>query len=114
MDSLFTCNPNCTVGNLSAMDWAVVAVLFIVIYFVSTAWRKWAFSRNKYPETSIKWHVPRFIYIAFVLAIATIPLVWWLFDHTGAKIYGQFIFPECAFIAYFLWTLCSEEHNKPM
>ena len=114
MDSFFTCSPNCTVENLAAMDWLVVAGLFIVIYSVSTVWRKGAFSWNKYPETSIKWHVPRFIYIAFVLAVVTIPLVWWLFGYIWAKVYGQFIFPECALVAYFLWVMCSEKHNRPM
>jgi len=94
------------------MDWLVVSSFFIAVYVISTVWRKWAFSRNNYPETSIKWHVPRFIYITFVLGITTIPLIGWLWGHAGAKIYGQFIFPELAFIAYMFWLLCSEKHEK--
>tara|TARA_R110000822_G_scaffold279213_1_gene400988 strand:- start:54 stop:425 length:372 start_codon:yes stop_codon:yes gene_type:complete len=114
MDSLFSCNPNCSIENLKALDWLAVLGFFLVIYLVSTVWRKWAFSRNKYPETSIKWHVPRFIYIATVFSLVSMPTVWWLFGYTGAKIFGQFILPESVIVLYILWALGPDKHNKSL
>lgn len=114
MDSLFSCNPNCSLESLMLLDWVAVMGFFLITYIVSTVWRKWAFSRNKYPETSIKWHVPRFIYIATVFSLMSMPIAWWLFGHTGAKIFGQFILPESVFGLYILWILGSDKHNKSL
>jgi hypothetical protein len=114
MDSLFACNPNCNLENLTALDWMLALGFFCSIYIVTTLFRKWAFSRNKYPETSLKWHMPRFVYIATVFALVTMPIVWWLFGYTGAKIFGQFILPETVFVIYLMWALGSEKHNKSL
>ncbi len=99
MENLFACNPDCSITTLTALDWAVML-------------RKWAFNWNKYPDTSIKWHVPRFIFIAFILAVITTPIVWSIFGHLAAKMYGQFIFPEAACVIYFIWLLGTEQPNK--
>lgn len=114
MGSLFSCNPDCSIERLTALDWFAIFGFFLIIYMVFTGWRKWAFSRNEYPETSIKWHVPRFIYIATVFSLVTTPIIWWLFGYTGAKIFGQFILPESVFVMYILWMLGSEKHNKSL
>ncbi len=112
MDNLFSCNPNCSISNLDFWDWAVAVSFFIVIYLLTTLVRKWVFSRSKYPETSIKWHVPRFIFIALICAIVTIPIAWSIFGHFGAKIFGKFIYPETAIIVYFAWLFGTEKHNE--
>tara|TARA_R110001606_G_C15387987_1_gene651158 strand:+ start:2056 stop:2430 length:375 start_codon:yes stop_codon:yes gene_type:complete len=114
MVSLFSCNPDCSIEKLMAMDWVVVFGFFLFIYLVSTVWRKWAFSRNKYPQTSIKWHIPRFIYISTVFSLVSMPIVWWLFGYTGAKIFGLFILPESVFVLYILWTLSPDKDNKSL
>jgi len=114
MDSLFACNPDCNIENLTTLDWAITLGFFLAVYIITTLFRKWAFSRDKYPETSIKWHIPRFVYIATVFALVTMPIVWWLFGYTGAKIFGQFVLPESVFVIYLMWTLGSEKHNKSL
>ncbi len=114
MDNLFICSPDCNIENLTTVDWLLVLSFLFSVYIISTLFRKWAFSRNKYPETSLKWHIPRFIYIATVFALTTMPVVWWLFGYTGAKIFGQFILPESVFVIYIMWTIGSEKHNKSL
>ena len=112
VDGLFSCNPNCSVESLTVLDWIAVFGFFFLIYFVSTVWKKWAFSRNKYPEASIKWHLPRFLYIAIVFTMATLPIAWWLFGCTGAKIFGQLVLPELVFVIYLLWAVSSEKYKN--
>ena len=114
MDNLFICSPDCNIENLTTVDWLLVLSFLFSIYVIATLFRKWAFSRNKYPETSLKWHIPRFIYIATVFALTTMPVVWWLFGYTGAKIFGQFILPESVFVIYIMWAVGSEKHNKSL
>ena len=109
MDSLFACNPNCNIENLKVLDWMLALVFFCLICIVTTVFRKWAFSRNKYPEKSLKWHMPRFFYMATVFAVVTMPMVWGLFGYTGAKVFGQFILPETVFVFYLMWALGSEK-----
>ncbi|RVU31015.1 hypothetical protein [Neptunomonas marina] len=112
MGSLFACHPNCSLQSLALVDWLAVVALCFAIIFVFTVWRQWAFSHSQYPAASIRWHIPRFIYIAVVLALLTIPAVWWLFGYTGVKLFGQFGFPVLAIVGYILWLLSSEEHDK--
>lgn len=109
MDSLFACDPNCNIQHLTAVDWLLVLGFFFSIYIIATLLRKWAFSRNKYPETSLKWHIPRFIYITTIFACITMPVVWWLFGYAGAKIFGQFILPESVLVIYIAWALGSKK-----
>lgn len=111
METLFACDPECSLDSLTLLEWFTVFVFFIVVYFTLVLLRKWAFSRNTYAETSMKWHLPRFLYVAFIFSLITMPVVWWLFGHVGAKIFGQFILPESALIVYLLWVLGSEKHN---
>jgi len=112
MENLFACNPDCSITTLTALDWAVTLAILVIVFTITRMLRKWAFNWNKYPDTSIKWHVPRFIFIAFILAVITTPIVWSIFGHLAAKMYGQFIFPEAACVIYFIWLLGTEQPNK--
>ena len=109
MDNLFKCTPNCSLSELTLLDWGITLYLLLITFAVITLLRKWAFEWNQYTASSIKWHIPRFLFITVLLAIVTIPIVWSIFGSIGAKIYGQFIFPEVAFIVYIIWLLATEE-----
>jgi hypothetical protein len=46
---------------------------------------------------------------AFLIALPTMPLVFWIFGFVGLKIYGQFVLPELAIIGYVVYLLVQEE-----
>lgn len=105
MDNLFSCNPNCSIANLTLLDWSVVFGLLLLVFSFTTLLRKWAFSSNQVSVSSLKWHLPRFFFVALVLAAVTIPVIWMIFGYTGARLYGQFVYPGLAFVVYMLWGL---------
>ncbi|PCI46606.1 MAG: hypothetical protein COB51_06930 [Moraxellaceae bacterium] len=111
VDNLFICNPDCSIFDLTFLDWGAVLSFLISIYVLTTVLRRWAFEWNNYPETSFKWHIPRFIFIAFIFAMVTLPLIWRVFGYLGAQIYGQFIYPEAVFIVYIAWLSSTEKRG---
>lgn len=105
MDNLFICNPNCSLADLTLLDWSVVLGFLLVVFVITTLLRRWAFSSNQAPVSSLKWHLPRFLFVALVLAVVTVPIIWMIFGYTGARLYGQFVYPGLALVVYMLWGL---------
>lgn len=105
MNELFACNPDCSFAKLSALDYLVIAFTFVIVFLVTMLLKKWFFSLNKYPENSIKWHIPRLLFFILVISLVTCPLIYSFFGSTAALIYSKTILPELCIVIYGCWYI---------
>ncbi|MCD8521136.1 MAG: hypothetical protein LRY66_01385 [Saccharospirillaceae bacterium] len=108
---MFSCLPDCQLSELGAIDWLWLLAFGVFVYASSRLWARWAFSYNKYPFTSLRWHAPRFIYIAFVTAMLTVVPVYTFLGEDAGYWYSRILYFPTTFIAYVAWLLV--ELNDP-
>ena len=108
---MFSCLPDCQLSELSASDWLWLLAFGVFVYASSRLWARWAFSYDKYPMTSLRWHAPRFIYIAFVTAMLTVVPAYTFFGEDFGYWYSHILYFPTILIAYAAWLLV--DVNKP-
>ena len=108
MANLFSCDPDCTLGELAAAEWLVIVLLFVVIVIIVSLLRKWAFEWNKIPEATLLWHVPRFLFISFVVLVTTVPVVSVIVGRDIGYLYGKVGAPVVCIVVYLVWLLMSD------
>ena len=108
MASVFSCDPDCTIGDFGAIEWLIIVVALISIISIATLLTKWAFDWNKIPESTLLWHVPRFLLISFVILITTVPSVSYIFGRDIGYVYGKVIAPVVCIVVYIVWLAISE------
>lgn len=105
MTELFACNPNCVLTDLGMGEWLVILLFLSLIILATSILRKWAFVWNKSPESSFKWHIPRFAFISFTVAVITIPGVNFLLGNDWAYIYAKVVLAPICIAAYLGWLV---------
>lgn len=100
---MFSCNPNCEISSFSIAEWITIFFGIVFVIFFTIILRKQAFDWNQIPAVSLKWHVPRYLFVLLTMSISTIPLCSVLFGKTLADIYMQFVLPEASIMVYLIW-----------
>lgn len=108
MAELFSCNPDCTLSDFGTAEWLAIVLVFILGVVLTTLLRKWAFEWNRIPESRLMWHVPRFVFVSFVVLMITVPSVILVFGWDAGYLYGKVIAPEICIVVYLLWLALSD------
>ena len=104
---MFECLPRCELSQLTLTDALWLAAFGFVVYAGSRLWQRWAFSRNQHPITDLRWHIPRFIYVAFVTTMLTSVPVYTFFGDTLGYWYSKSLLAPTIIIAYGAWLVVS-------
>lgn len=100
---MFGCLPSCELSQLTFSDWAWLAAFGVTVYALSRLWGKWAFTRNHHPMNDLRWHIPRFIYVAFVTTMLTVVPIYTFLGDTLGYWYGRLLLAPTIIIAYAAW-----------
>jgi len=102
---VFGCLPDCELSELGVIDSLWLLAFGVTVYALSRLWAKWAFNRNQHPVSDLRWHIPRFTYIAFItLMLTSVPLYTFVSADIGYW-YSRFFLAPTMMIAYFAWLL---------
>ncbi|WP_430461855.1 hypothetical protein ACQUQU_03440 [Thalassolituus sp. LLYu03] len=102
---MFECLPRCELSQLTLTDGLWLAAFGVCVYVASRQWQRWAFSRHHHAPNDLRWHLPRFIYIAFVtIMLTSVPAYTFLGADTGYWYSRTLLWPTIA-IAYVAWLL---------
>lgn len=109
MTDLFSCNPECQISDLGLPEWTVVISLLLSVFFLVTYYRKWAFSDRGHAETSIKWHLPKIIFVTICMAVVMFPPIWVTFGQIAGRVFAKEIFPWLVIGVYVIWLMSSDK-----
>jgi putative flippase GtrA len=108
---MFECGLMCPVEDLSIAELAIVFAASAALLGSIFWYRKWAFSYEKHPDSSWRWHLPRLAFVIAAVAAITLPLVWAVFGYLGARLYSGTAFPFVTIVLYMAW-LYSTDHTS--
>ena len=107
---IFACLPSCQFSQLGLYEWLVIILFFVFVFLISKLAIKLIFNSYKNKQDSIKWHIPRFLFITFVVSFVTTAPIVLMFGFDIVRLYIK-VLPFICIIIYLLW-LFNNDNQK--
>ena len=107
---IFSCLPQCQTSQLNIYEWIIILVSITLVFYITRAITKLAFTSHKNEQDSVKWHIPRFVFITSIVSFVTTAPIVLLFGFDVAKTYIKAL-PFISIIIYLIWLSHSGKQN---